>query len=234
MSNRIGPHLFHLTNLVGALMAMPMNGRYGLRFWTVPPYDPFEGTTKASFIYLGDPPRAARHAVLNHLIRYGFHVEASPGGFVLSEEALPDDPHERDVLALGRTIQSEVGTHHPELAIWLAWSVRNQARDFHRSIFQMQHPWSRQLGNHPPFSSRVSASAEALEIARSVLAQPEDVDPTGGAITNFSPSAQDALLARGDPATHHSSEWVRAKWLAEGRRFLGKIHGEEFWTKGRA
>jgi hypothetical protein len=115
--------------------------------------------------------------------------------------------------ALARVIRSEAGVGSAPQRIHVAWVTRNLAAERGETIARMAcSPCGPQeLGR--PVSSRQAASDADRVLARSILASPALLDPTGGATHFINPMLQDDLASRGRPGYRgRPYSEVRLRW----------------------
>lgn len=118
--------------------------------------------------------------------------------------------------ALARVIHSEVGSSSLQYRVHVAWATRNLAESRHQTVAAMVcSPCGPQEAGRP-VSSRQAATDSDRELARSVLAAPRILDPTGGATQFVDPALQDELAAipapgyRGRPYRFVRRQWSEA------------------------
>jgi hypothetical protein len=118
--------------------------------------------------------------------------------------------------ALARVIRSEVGTSSPQHRVHVAWATRNLAASRRQTVAEMAcSPCGPQQAGRPVSSFQAATEADRA-LARSVLAAPPILDPTGGATQFVNPALQDELAARatagyrGRPYRHVKKTWSQA------------------------
>ena len=148
-----------------------------------------------------------------------------------------DKATKRDIETLGRVIMSEAGSQ--SMAEWqaIAWVARNKATvrkiPLHNFLCEPCGKQGKRMtnGKRRTFSTRRSASAASLRVAREILDAPQSADPTRGATSAFEPRLQDKLKASGrysrDAAT------LRAQWSRGGGVRIGQIGRWELWAQKR-
>jgi len=114
--------------------------------------------------------------------------------------------------ALARVIRSEAGVGSPQ-RIHVAWVTRNLAAERGETIARMAcSPCGPQELGRPVSSRQDAGDAERL-LARSILASPAILDPTGGATHFINPTLQDDLASRGRPGYRgRPYSEVRQRW----------------------
>ena len=139
--------------------------------------------------------------------------------------------------ALARVIHSEVGGQSRQQRLHVAWATRNLAAERGQSIVEMVCSPCGPQGVGRPESSRQDATADDRVLARSVLAAPGILDPTGGATHFIDPLLQDQL------ATAHAPGYVGRTYRVVERRWRQSYGWEpyyrlsptlEFWGPARA
>ncbi|HKE16853.1 MAG TPA: hypothetical protein VKB80_18390 [Kofleriaceae bacterium] len=115
--------------------------------------------------------------------------------------------------ALARVIRSEAGVGSPQQRIHVAWVTRNLAAERGETIARMAcSPCGPQELGRPVSSRQDAADADRL-LARSILASPAILDPTGGATHFINPTLQDDLASRGRPGYRgRPYSEVRQRW----------------------
>ena len=137
-----------------------------------------------------------------------------------------------DVEALARVIASEAGStrYSDEERRAIAWTVRNRARRRKTTIARLVCQPCGPCCRGRPFSSARPATDAARRLAKDVLAEPLERDPTQGARAFFEPAVQDRLVAERRPGYRFTSAALRAKWSREGQRYLSTVGAFEFWA----
>jgi len=137
-----------------------------------------------------------------------------------------------EVEALARVITSEAGSkrYTDDERRAIAWTVRNRARRRKTTIARMVCQPCGPCCKGRPFSSARPATDATRRLAREVLAEPLERDPTNGARAFFEPVVQDRLVAERRPGYRFTSAELRAKWSREGQRYLSTIGAFEFWA----
>ncbi len=121
---------------------------------------------------------------------------------------------DQNIEALARVIRSEVGGSPPIHRTHVAWATRNLARERGQSIAEMAcSPCGRQQRGRP-VSSRMAARDRDRAVAKHVLAQPDSLDPTGGATHFINPRVQDKLAKSGRVRGYKGRTYksVRMRW----------------------
>ena len=123
-----------------------------------------------------------------------------------------------DVEALARVIRSEVGDASYQQRVHVAWATRNLAAERHESIVELVCSPCGEQGRGRPESSRQDATDDDRDLARAVLAQPCELDPTDGATQFLDPLLQDQLARThfpgyvGRPYSVVARQWQRYGW----------------------
>jgi hypothetical protein len=140
-----------------------------------------------------------------------------------------------EVVALGRVIASEVGRGTAAERAAIGWATRNRAQKRGVTIVRLVcTPWCgpqhEARATMRPFSSNQPATSDDLALAAAILEAPQGDDPTGGATSFIEPALQDELTAAHKLGYRLTYAQVRAKWIAEGQRPLGRVGRFEMWS----